>query len=416
MPKAKSLRDLFREIGIERSNDQKTIKDQILEYLDKTCGSREQAVHLKRKGLSNLMDRFLNTRPGRHHFLRDKSNDEWLHICSRDEVVEALTDILIKWFPGLKRKSSKTKAGSGSSLEPKPADPEVAMPPRRMSVVEMEAEQAIEDNVDEEEELPDLSEILATPSKVCPRDTEEATVSPESVVLDTVLEERPARCHPSVRSHSQPASSPSAAIAMTGSSGTKRKHQETIKVELDHGEETEDETDEEDFDEPIQSVSGNNKRGRIDRSPTLCQPPSTSKPKGKKEGSTGMSAPSPRSPHLASPSSVEDPNQPSITPYHINIPTDLFTRASSQDRAYWPALISHMIRDRQHASQTRLDAERNELHEGDCRVVNTVSRVLQDLHDDFVVIKMVAEGRRREYEDDVRRMGLDGTGATAGRP
>lgn len=417
MPKAKSLRELFQEIGIERSDDQKTIKHQILEHLDKECGSREQAVHLMRKDLNDLMDQFLNTDPGRYYFLRDRSNDEWLHFCSRDEVMETLSDILIKWFPGLKRKKSNTKAASATSLKQNYAGPEVSAHPRRMDVVEMEAKEATEDNTDEQEGLPDLGEILATPSKLSLRDTRQVTVRPELFVPDTGLDEQPARNPASAMSHSQAIDSPRAGIATTRPWGTKRKHQETISVVLDHGEQTEDETDEEDLDEPTQFVSGSNKRCRIDRSPTLCQLPSIPKPKGKKGVLTGMSVASPRSPLLASPSSVEDLNQPSITSYRINIPTDLFTRAVSQGTtSFWPSLVTHMIRDRQHGAQTRLDTARNELYEEDGRVIDTVFRVLQDLHDDFVVIKMVAEGRRKEYEDDIRRTGTDETGATAGKP
>ena len=70
--------------------------------------------------------------------------------------------------------------------------------------------------------------------------------------------------------------------------------------------------------------------------------------------------------------------------------------------SFWPALITEMIRDRQHAAQTQLTADRNELHNEDVRAVHTVDRVLQDLHDDFDAIRMIFCGQRTEFESMVR--------------
>ena len=121
-----------------------------------------------------------------------------------------------------------------------------------------------------------------------------------------------------------------------------------------------------------------------------------------------------RLPVHTSPGAAETTEQITPISYHITVPAHILAHSTSPDPAsFWPNLITSMIRHRQHTAQSRLDAERamsrdaphasvDELNE-DGRVVDAVSRVLQDLHDDVEVITMVMEGRRQEYEDTVSR-------------
>lgn len=404
MSKRKSIADTFREIGLERPRDQNTIKTQILDYLDQTCGSREQVVNLKLKGLSNLLDRFLDTGPGRYHFPRDRDNGQWIHYCSRDEVMNKLAEIVTKWLPGLKKKDKGVKPRSTKGLKQGSNVCKTSKHPRRMTIPELEANQGIELDCELRKEFPDLGEIFTEPPTPVSRDTREETVMPDPIVPDAEPQTQTAHGPASKSailpsSHFRAVDSSSTNAMVPESSGTKRRYQETTIASQEHEDETEDETDEEDLKGPVHQVGLSNKKPRLDR-PASCPRPMVN---DGGEILVGRPATPPQLPSLASPRPAEETQQPNIVSYRIDIPADLFTRVNLQDRAsFWPDLMTDMIRDRQQA-RTGLDAERNELHNEDVRGISAIDRVLQDLHDDFEAIRMIWSGRRRDFEDMVRR-------------
>lgn len=399
MAKAKLLQELFQEIGIERPRDQKTIKAQILDYLDQTCGSREQAVNLKPKGLSNLLDRFLDTGPGRHHFPRDKDSDEWVHFCGRDEVMETLTQIVLKWLRTLKRKSEDNKPTSDQRVKQKRTVPEATTPPNRMSLIEQTAEPAIKDHEDNLEELLDISEILARPSQHRRRDPEDVTVGPDLAADDAHSSDQ--YTHPSVHASASKAaplksrvdSAPSTTTIMPGPSGTKRKRHETIMEAEDRGEETEDETDEESYHSP-EPTDIASKRPRLDEDMAPGRIPARSTEAGwlpqppMPESSQPTSIPAP------TPNSPAQPEHQNPIIYRIDIPANFLRRSPREERtSFWPDLITHMLRQRRRAARSRLNEDAAELDQGDVHALNAVDRVLQRIHDEFEAIAALVEGQ-----------------------
>lgn len=419
MPQTKTIPAMFDEIGLEKKSDRNTLKNQIIEYLVQRCGSKEQASELKEKGLRNTLDQFLDTAAGRHHFPRQRNSEEWGHWYPRDDVMETLTKITKKWLPRLKRKVEKNTTEIGKSPKQDNRSSKTFTPPNRMAVIEMEAEQADRPHDQESEELPDLEELFVSPSRSAFRNTREETIRADSVAstVDTQVQLPQHAAATIVPGASTPVfqaiNSPSTGAVISGALGTKRKHHDRITMTQEQEEETEDSSDEDDRDEPTER-NRTNKRPRLDHSQTPSQRPGTSHSMNNRETSTEYADAHHDLPMPASPSEAETAEQTTQLSYHITLPAHSLAHSTSEDPAsFWPNLVTSMIRRRQHTARSRLDAERamrqheppdsmNELDE-DGRIVDAVSRVLQNIHDDVEVIRMVMEGRREEYEDTVRR-------------